>query len=254
MSLLLFLTILSALLTTIRQILQYALTLEHLENSFYSTFLQQFTEEDFAAAGHLPAVRGRFGQIAEHEAVHVSILSGALGAQAVHPCTYKFPVTDVNSFTALAAVLESVGVSAYLGAAASIVDKTTLVVAGSILTTEARHQAWVNAAVVKQTPWSGPFDTPLSFNEVFSLASSFITECPASNPPLPFQAFPALTITPDGAITTTAKLDGTFVQLITGLGSQTYKVENGKVTIPAVQGISYAVLTTSSDSAHVNDG
>jgi hypothetical protein len=31
--------------------LQYALTLEHLEDFFYQNFLGQFSQEDFAAAG-----------------------------------------------------------------------------------------------------------------------------------------------------------------------------------------------------------
>ncbi|KAI9635072.1 ferritin-like domain-containing protein [Dioszegia hungarica] len=236
------------------QVLQYALTLEHLENNFYSTYLAQFSQEDFAKAGHPDWVRNRFQQIAEHEQQHVSLLSGALGAQAVKPCTYKFPVTDVNSFVALASVVENVGVSAYLGAAASIVDKTYLTVAGSILTTEARHQGWMNSAVLKDAAWSGGYDTPLDFNEVFSIASAFITSCPAENPALPFKAFPALAIGMDGAVTTPASTEGAFVQLVTGLGSKTYPVENGKVMLPHVQGIYYGVLTSSSDTTKVNDG
>jgi hypothetical protein len=62
----------------------------------------------------------RFEQIASHEQSHVDFLSGALGAAAVKPCEYSFPYTDPASFTALAAIIENVGVSAYLGAAGSI--------------------------------------------------------------------------------------------------------------------------------------
>lgn len=236
------------------QILQYALTLEHLEDYYYHTYLNQFSEADFEAAGFPNWVRARISQIAEHEAQHVELLSGAIGASAVKPCEYKFPVTDVASFVGLATLVENVGVSAYLGAAASIQEKAYLTVAGSILTTEARHQAWINSAVLKNSAWSGPEDTPLDFNEVYSIASAFITSCPESNGPLPFKAFPALAIGADGSITTDASLDGAYVQVVSGLASNVYPVKDGKVTIPPVQGIYYAVLTSTSNNADVNDG
>jgi hypothetical protein len=84
------------------------------------------------------------------------------------------PYTDVRSFAALSQALEGVGTSAYLGAASLITDKNVLTAAGSILTTEARHDAWVAAAVNKGAAWNTPYDTPLSLSGVFSLASECI--------------------------------------------------------------------------------
>jgi hypothetical protein len=177
-----------------------------------------------------------------------------LGSAATKPCSYSFPVTDVSSFVGLATVIENVGVSAYLGAASSIMEKAYVTVAGSILTTEARHQAWINSAVLRDSAWSGPEDTPLDFDEVYSIASAFITWCPSSNPPLPVKAFPALTIGSDGTITTSADTANNYVQLIAGLDSKTFPIKDGKVVdLPVPQGISYAVLTTESNNTLVSD-
>ncbi|KAK4686380.1 hypothetical protein P7C73_g3750, partial [Tremellales sp. Uapishka_1] len=236
-------------------ILQYALTLEHLENYFYSHFLSLYSQEDFAAAGFPDWVRNRVENIAGHEAQHVALLSGALGSIATQPCTYAFPgVTDPASFMAMATVIENVGVSAYLGAASSITEAAYVTVAGSILTTEARHQGWLSSSVEKGPGWSGPEDTPLDFDTVYSVATEFITACPSSNPPLPFKAFPALAIAADGTVTTKSDTTNTYVQLIQGLDSNTFPVTNGVVSgLPTLQGIYYAVLTTEANNTLVTD-
>ena len=83
--------------------------------------------------------------------------------------------------------------TSYLGAAASILEKRFLTAAGSILTIEARHSAFIRAHL-HQSPFPQPFDAPLTFNQVFSLAATFITGFAPEDPPLPFTAFPPLTI------------------------------------------------------------
>ena len=71
------------------QILNYALTLEHLENTFYSQALGKFDAAAFEAAGYPSWVRGRFVEIGQHEAAHVAFLESVLGANATKPCTYS---------------------------------------------------------------------------------------------------------------------------------------------------------------------
>ncbi|SPJ88040.1 related to stress response protein rds1p [Fusarium torulosum] len=175
-------------------ILNYALTLEHLENNFYMQGLSNFTEKDFADAGYDSTFYNNIKEVSSDETTHVDFLTKALKAAGVTPvqeCTYSFGVTDVKSFLATASILEGVGVSAYLGAAADIMSKTYLTAAGSILTVEARHSSYIRAGL-KQVPFPQPFDAPLTYNEVYSLASGFITGCPKDNPALPVKAFPAL--------------------------------------------------------------
>lgn len=139
------------------------------------------------------------------------LIFSAAGASPVEACSYSFGVTDVASFLATASILEGVGVSAYLGAAADIMSKSYLTAAGSILTVESRHSSYLRATL-KEVPFPQPFDAPLTLDEVYSLASGFITSCPSSNSPLPVKAFPKLQLAPATAMHVTT---GATVTLLT---------------------------------------
>lgn len=75
-------------------------------------------------------------------------------------------------------------------------SKTYLTAAGSILTVESRHSAYIRGKL-NESPYPQAFDAPLTLNEVYSLASPFITSCPKDNPALPVKAFPTLTLDPN---------------------------------------------------------
>lgn len=245
---------------TTTQILQFALTLEHLESTFYAQGLSQFSEQDFCDAGFEPWVYGRFKQIGEHEASHVELLTSALGSDAVAACEYSFPYTDPTSFATLAFLLETVGDSAYTGAARYIADGSTLQIAASILSVEARHSAWIKSAALHSYPWSSPYDTALDGDLVYTLASSFITSCPSTNPTLPFTAFPALTATPTsggseleagGTVSlsynssdSTDTSGSYYLALFHGLETTFVNITDNQATIPSdILGIAYAVVT-----------
>ncbi|KAL9039208.1 MAG: hypothetical protein Q9214_004972 [Letrouitia sp. 1 TL-2023] len=195
-------------------ILNYALTLEHLEDKFYREGLSNFTQSDFADAGFDATFYNNLKMVSSDETTHVSFLTAALkkaGATPVSECTYAFGVTDVKTFLATASILEGVGVTAYLGAAADIMSKTYLTAAGSILTVESRHSSYLRSNL-GQSPFPSPFDVPLSLNEVFTLAAPFIKSCPSSDPKLPLKAFPTLTASPENPKNITS---GTTITLLT---------------------------------------
>ncbi|MCJ1309023.1 hypothetical protein MMC25_002678 [Agyrium rufum] len=178
-------------------ILQYALTLEHLENVFYKGAVSTMSQEDFVNAGFTADYYNNLKYISHDEEAHVEALTAGLiaaGASPVAACEYKFPYTDPMSFVALASVLEGVGTAAYLGAAPSITSKTYLGIAGSILVTEALHTAVQRFNLGEVAP-ANPYGSSLGLNEVYTLAAAFITSCPSTNAPLPVKAFPGLTAT-----------------------------------------------------------
>jgi len=184
-----------------------------LEDKFYRESLANFIEGNFAAADFDSFFYANLKEVSSDEITHVAFLTAALtkaGAQPVAECTYSYGVTDVKTFVETSSILEGVGVSVYLGAAADIMSAAYLTAAGSILTVEARHSSYIRAAL-GESLFPTPFDTPLSLNEVYTLASPFIVSCPTSNVKLPVKAFPTLTSDPkNGNITT-----GSTITLLT---------------------------------------
>ncbi|KAI9636623.1 ferritin-like domain-containing protein [Dioszegia hungarica] len=248
------------------QVLQYALTLEHLEAAYYSQALAKFSAQDFKNAGFPDWVRGRASQIAQHEASHVKILSAALGNQTVPACQYAFPLTDVKTFVTFSAFLENIGVSAYIGANQYITEPLYATVAGTILSTEARHQGFWSGPVLTQADWSGPYDTPLGLDMVYTLAAQLITSCPAG-PSLPVKASTPLLFPsglPIGQAAAGSEVSLTYTKssssmagpvsaaVYNGLGATLVPFTNGKLTLPKeVQGFSYIILTNAADIASV---
>lgn len=243
-------------------VLQFALTLEHLENVFYKKALADLSEKAFTDAGYPAKYYSDIKYIAHDEESHVTAITAGLKAAGVTPnvaCTYEFPFTDVKSFVTLSSVLEGVGTSAYLGAAGLITSKDYLTIAGSILAVEALHTSMQRSARGLVAA-ANPYYTPLGPNPVFTLAASFIKSCPASNAPLPFKAFPGLTAATAGPLAmempaTFTLADGgsgsgKFVTFVSGLVVASVPITEGMgsvtVKVPKmVEGQSYVFITSS---------
>ena len=120
-------------------VLNFALTLEYLEDEFYQTGLNK--------AGLIPSAdRAIFNQISKHEASHVELLKSALGSSAVSKPAFDFtakgkfnPFGDYAIFKVLAQGFEDTGVRAYKGQAGNLMGSEYLTTALQIHSVEARH-------------------------------------------------------------------------------------------------------------------
>ena len=250
-------------------ILQYALTLEHLENTFYKGAISSMSEDMFIEAGFSAAYYDNLKYIAHDEEQHVELLTSALtaaGAKPVAACTYSFPYTDPKSFVSLASVLEGVGTSAYLGGAGLITSKAYLGVAGSILVTESLHTSVQRFNLGEVAP-ANPYGTALGLNPVYTLAAAFIKSCPSTNVPLPVMAFPTLTATQGipaaEGITFTFSVKGAlpatfYVVFVSGLSTTSVvpTMAGGMISafIPATaMGQTYVFLSKSATNTTITD-
>jgi hypothetical protein len=165
------------MLETPVDVLNYALTLEHLEYAFYRDGLEQFSAEDFAAAGFAGNVYEWFGIIRDHEQEHVEVITKVitdLGGEPVAEAEYDFGYTDLAGFMGVAQVLENTGVAAYQGAAQFLIDEDELLTAAlTIHGIEARHAAYLNG-LQGESPFPDAFNPTLTPEEVLAAAGPFI--------------------------------------------------------------------------------
>lgn len=134
-------------------ILNYALTLEYLESSFYN---------EAAASGKITnkALKQFLATVQKDENAHVKLLKGALGSKAVKKPKFDFQGIPSNpaKFAATAYVLENTGVHAYLGQAPNVSEAKVLLTAASIVTVEARHSGAIGLFLGKSIA-PAPLDT-----------------------------------------------------------------------------------------------
>ncbi len=202
--------------SAIVDVLNYALTLEYLEDEFYINGLK--------AANLIPmADRTIFTQIGKHESAHVAFLKTAITSSGGKPVdkpafdfTAKNSFPDVFSnyqtFLTLSQAFEDTGVRAYKGQAGALISNNDVLTAAlQIHSVEARHasevrrlrgqkgwitgntgapaavyageenltQGGVNVTTITQAPASAvgeAFDEPLTKEQVLGIASLFIVK------------------------------------------------------------------------------
>jgi hypothetical protein len=151
-------------------ILNFALTLEYLQASFYTE------------AERVGALKGALADqarvVGSHERAHVAAFRAVLGRAAVKRPHFDFhgATESAKSFRATAVAFEDLAVGAYKEQLPSIRSDQYLAAAISIHSVEARHAAWIRrlAGIV---PASKAFDEPLSDRQTVQIVNSthFVT-------------------------------------------------------------------------------
>lgn len=119
-------------------ILNYAYALEQLEAAFYIQVIAT------PYSGITDAEKALLTDIRDHEVIHRDFFKTALAANAIPALEVNFSTIDFTSRASVlgtAKVFEDTGVSAYNGAGKLIKDAGYLLLAGKIVSVEARHAA-----------------------------------------------------------------------------------------------------------------
>jgi serine-rich repeat adhesion-like glycoprotein len=149
-------------------ILNFALTLEYLESTFYKEAMTRAK-----ASGELKSL---IAQLADDEKQHVDALTATikkLGGKPVAEPKFDFPYGDTAGFLKLAQTFEDTGVSAYNGAGPMIKSKEVLGAAGSIVQVEGRHAAAIRLQN-KEEPAPEAFDPSLGEAQVLKAVEPFV--------------------------------------------------------------------------------
>lgn len=167
-------------------VLNYAYALEQLEAAFYATAVENFYGGD-------DAEQNVFEDLRAHEEIHRKALGALLGNSAIADLSVDFSSVDFddrNAVLSTAQTFEDLGVAAYNGAAGMLSEEARLVIAGKIVSVEARHasvirelanpttpQAFANLESIPGTNPANGFDALLAPGEVLDQvrATGFVT-------------------------------------------------------------------------------
>ncbi len=159
-------------------ILNYAYALEQLEAAFYiKVMASPYSSMPAAEASYLTDIR-------DHEVAHREFFKAALGSNAISALEVNFSTIDFTSRTsvlATAKAFEDLGVTAYNGAGQLLQSADYLLLAGKIVSVEARHAALIRDLI---SPGSFADNTALDANasdmarspaDVLAIAGAYIT-------------------------------------------------------------------------------
>jgi rubrerythrin len=142
-------------------ILNYAYALEQLEAAFYIEVVNRFSGEFSANEKAL------LTDIRDHEVLHREFFKKALGSGAIKGLTPDFSKVDFgkrSSVLATAKAFEDLGVAAYDGVGFKFQNADYLVIAGKIVSVEARHAAVISNLITPGSFLDGQVSTTTGIN------------------------------------------------------------------------------------------
>ncbi len=155
-------------------ILNYALTLEYLESTFYNEATSHQHKHGFIKDAE---TRVFLRTVTDDENQHVAALKSVLGHHAVKKPKFDFhgDNADEKKFKTAAFTFENEGVHAYSGQAFNIKDPKVLAAALSIVTIEARHASVIGLIAQRSESGispNGAFDKPYGASRVLADVTS----------------------------------------------------------------------------------
>ena len=160
-------------------ILNYAYALEQIEAAFYTSVLSN------PFSGITSNELQMLDDIRQHEVAHREFFKNALGSKAIPALTIRFTsvnFSDRSSVLSTAKAFEDLGVAAYNGAGKLIADANYLLLAGKIVSVEARHAAYIRDLISNgsfadsSVIDANGLEMSKSPNEVLAIAGAFIKD------------------------------------------------------------------------------
>ena len=166
-------------------ILNYAYTLEQIEAAFYTKVFES------PYSGISASESALLGDIRDHEIAHREFFKAALATAALPTLELDFSsinFADRTSVLGTAKAFEDLGVSAYNGAGSLLVNVDYLLLAGKIVSVEARHAAYIRDLIANGSFADGldvnALDMSRTPSQVFAIAGKYVkTKLNISNLP-----------------------------------------------------------------------
>jgi hypothetical protein len=165
-------------------VLNYAYALEQLEADFYT---QVRTGSYYTSLSPTSAEKLILDDLYYHEVIHRDFFKAAITGAMATPIKALTTVYPANTFSSRATVLgtakafEDLGVAAYNGAGQYITSAQYLLIAGKIVSVEARHAAIIRDLVsegsfVGNAPSGSSLERSMTPTEVVAIANTFLAD------------------------------------------------------------------------------
>lgn len=166
-------------------ILNYAYALEQLEAAFYIRVTDPNDDNSYYKKNATAQEKLILADIRDHEIAHREFFKAALGASAIQSLEVNFDkinFSDRASVLGAAQTFEDLGVAAYNGAGRLLTSADNLLIAGKIVSVEARHASAIRDLLQPKTGYfagddvvnGSGFDKALTPSVVLTTAAPYL--------------------------------------------------------------------------------